>query len=143
MTLRKILDGDVQHVHKQVDTLLDSENGLMLLFDGRRMVSYTHGFGMSGSQLEMLIVEIERSVRNAVGGGFATTRRGRTNREKSKEDDGREGDAVVDQHLGPHERECHSRLVDPRGESVGSGDAGDRDGGGTAGRVLRLASKTA
>jgi hypothetical protein len=142
MTLRKVLDGDVQHVHQQVDTVLDREDGLIVLFDGRRIVSYTQGFGMSGSQLEMLSVELERSVRNAVGGGLATIRRGRTNREKSRQRDGRKGDAVPSQHLGSHERECHSRLVDRR-EGVGSGNAGDRDGGGTDGRVLRLARKNA
>ena len=30
-------------------------------------MSYTHGFAASPSQLELLSVEIERSVRNAVG----------------------------------------------------------------------------
>jgi hypothetical protein len=142
MTLRKVLDGDVQHVHQQVDTVLDREDGVVVLFDGRRFVSYTQGFGMSGSQLEMLSVEIERSVRNAVGGGLATTRRGRTHREKGRQRDGRKGDAVPRQHPGSHERECHSRLVDRR-QDVRSGDAGDRDDGGTDGRVLRLASKNA
>ena len=67
MTLRNALGGDVQDVFKQVDDLLDSDDALIVLFDGRRMVSYTHGFGASPCQLELLSVEIERAVRNVVG----------------------------------------------------------------------------
>ena len=40
------------------------------------MVSYTHGFAASPSQLELLDVEIERSVRNAVGGQSTTNEKG-------------------------------------------------------------------
>ena len=70
MTLRNALGGDVQDVFDQVNDLLDSEDALIVLFDGRRMVSYTHGFAASPSQLELLGVEIERSVRSAVGGQY-------------------------------------------------------------------------
>ena len=40
MTLRESLVGDARRVHEQIDTLLDSQDGLLLLFDGARMVSY-------------------------------------------------------------------------------------------------------
>jgi hypothetical protein len=70
MTLRESLGGDVRRVHEQVDALLDREDGLLVLFDGVRMVSYTHGFDVSPSQLELLSIDLERAVRN-VGGGRA------------------------------------------------------------------------
>ena len=68
MTLRNRLGGDAHNLFEQVNTLLDSEDALIVLFDGRRMVSYTHGFAASPSQLELLDAEIERSIRSAVGG---------------------------------------------------------------------------
>ena len=67
MTLRNALGGNVPDVFDQVNDLLDTEDALIVLFDGRRMVSYTHGFAASPSQLELLGVEIERSVRDALG----------------------------------------------------------------------------
>jgi hypothetical protein len=67
MTLRNRLGGNVQDLLEQVSHLLDSGDALIVLFDGRRLVSYSHGFAASPSQLELLGVEIERSVRNAVG----------------------------------------------------------------------------
>jgi hypothetical protein len=39
MTLREYLGGDVQRVYEQVDALLDREDGLLMLFDGGRMVT--------------------------------------------------------------------------------------------------------
>jgi hypothetical protein len=83
MTLRNELGGDVQDVFEQVNDLLDSEDALIVLFDGRRIVSYTHGFAASPCQLELVSVEIERSVRNAVGVQSTTNRRDRRNREES------------------------------------------------------------
>jgi hypothetical protein len=71
MTLRESLGGDARRVHEQVDALLDREDGLLLLFDGTRMVTYAQGFGVSPCQLELLSVELERAVRN-VGGGPST-----------------------------------------------------------------------
>lgn len=67
MTLRQALGGDVRRIYEQVDALLDSEDGILALFDGRRVVSYSHGFGVSASQLEFLGVELERALRSAVG----------------------------------------------------------------------------
>jgi hypothetical protein len=74
MTLRTALGGHVSALLDQVNALLDSEDALIVVFDGRRMVSYTHGFAASPSQLELLSVEIERSVRNTVGTQSTTTK---------------------------------------------------------------------
>jgi len=87
MTLRNRLGGDAHNLFEQVNTLLDNEDALIVLFDGRRMVSYTHGFAASPSQLELLDAEIERSIRGAVG-GQSTNRRARRRRE--------EGSAITD-----------------------------------------------
>ena len=67
MTLRESLGGDVQRIYEQIDALLDSEDGVMVLFDGNRMLSYTQGFSVSPCQLEWLSVELEMAVRNLVG----------------------------------------------------------------------------
>jgi hypothetical protein len=74
MTLRSALGERVQGVYEQVDDLLDSDEALIVLFNGRRMVSYTHGFVASPCQLELVGVEVERSVRSAVGVPSTTTR---------------------------------------------------------------------
>ena len=47
MTLREMLGSDVHRIQEQIDDLLDREDGLIVLFDGSRMVSYSHGFGVS------------------------------------------------------------------------------------------------
>ncbi len=52
MTLREALGGDARRVHELVDTLLDSEDGLIMLVDSRRAISYAQGFGLSPCQLE-------------------------------------------------------------------------------------------
>ena len=78
MTLRESLGDDVQRIHELVDALLDREDGMLALFDGRRVVSFARGFGVSASQLELLSVELERAVRNVVGTQPANTaKRGR------------------------------------------------------------------
>jgi hypothetical protein len=143
MTLRESLGHDAQRVHEQVDGLLDRDDGLLVLFDGDRMVSYTQGFGVSPDQLELLSVELERAVRVVVGGQPTPKRRARRNGETSKQDDDRGGDAVLRQHLGRDGRGDHSSVVDERAQSVRPGDATHGNSSGAAGRVLRLASKTA
>ena len=85
MTLRNRLGGDAHNLFAQVNTLLDNEDALIVLFDGRRMVSYTHGFAASPGQLELLDAEIERSIRNAVG-GQSTSRRPRKERSCSTQE---------------------------------------------------------
>ena len=71
MTLRESLGADVRRIYEQVDALLDREDGLLVLFDGTRMLSYTHGFGISPCQLELMSVELERAIRS-ISGGQAT-----------------------------------------------------------------------
>jgi hypothetical protein len=61
------LGADVDRVHAQDDALLDSENALILLVDRSRVVSYADGLGISPCQLELLMVEIERTVRKVDG----------------------------------------------------------------------------
>lgn len=143
MTLRESLGGDVQRIYEQVDALLDSEDGVLVLFDGGRTLSYTQGFGVSPCQLELLSVEIERAVRNVVGRPPAKERRERRTREKSKQEDDHRGGAILRHHLARHGRRDHSSVVDGAGQSVRPGDAADSDSRGTAGRVLRMASKCA
>ena len=84
MTLRESLGGDVQRIHEQVDALLDREDGVLALFDGVRVVTYAHGFGVSASQLELLSVELERALRNIVGEQPTNTLKRRRNRESNQ-----------------------------------------------------------
>ena len=70
MTLRQRLGGDAHRIHELVDRLLDGEDSLIVLMDGRRAVSYGEGFGLSPCQLELVTIEIERALR-AVGGTAA------------------------------------------------------------------------
>ncbi len=83
MTLRESFGGDVEHIHEQVNELLDKEDAVLVLFDGVRLVSYTQGFGVSPSQHELLSVEIERAIRNVAGKPPTKSRerRNRANRE--------------------------------------------------------------
>ena len=73
MTLRESLGGDVQRVYEQVDALLNREDGLLVLFDGRPDGELHEGFGVSPCQLELLSVELERAVRHVVAGQPTTT----------------------------------------------------------------------
>lgn len=143
MTLRESLGDDAQRIYEQVDALLDSEDGVLVLFDGKRTLSYTQGFGVSPCQLELLSVELERAVRNVVGQEPATNRRERRTREESTQDDDRRGGAVLRQHLARHAHRDHSSVVDGAGQSIRPGDALDSDSRRIAGRVLRVASKSA
>ena len=143
MTLRESLGRDVQRVHEQVDALLDREDGLLLLFDGGRMVSYTEGFGVSPDQLELLSVELERAVRNVVGGQTTTSPRHWRNREGTNEASGDGRGAVLRQHLGRNDRGDHSSMVVAGGQSVRPGNPTHDDSSGPASRLLRLANKTA
>ena len=84
MTLRESLGGDVQRIHELVDALLDREDGILALFDGGRVVSFAHGFGVSASQLELLSVELERAIRNVVGTQSVNSAKRRRNRERNQ-----------------------------------------------------------
>ena len=63
MTLRQALGSDVRHIYELVDQLLDSEDALIVLVDGRRATSFAEGFGLSPCQLELITDDIERGVR--------------------------------------------------------------------------------
>ena len=68
MTPRGMLGSDVQRFQNQIDDLLDREDGFVVLFDGSRLMTYAQGVGLSPCQLELLTVEIERAIRNVIGG---------------------------------------------------------------------------
>ena len=94
MTLRESLGEDVQRIYAQVDALLDSEDAILALFDGSRVVSYAQGFGVSPSQLEFLSVEVERGLRHVVGGqpmNSASKRRNRERNQRLRSGDGDDG----------------------------------------------------
>ena len=143
MTLRNALGGNVRGLFDQVNALLDSEDALIVFFDGRRLVSYANGFAASPSQLELLGVEIERSARNAVGAPSTTNRGGGRNREESNESTDRRDHIGVHHRLGRVDGGGHSRVADVGGQSLRFGDAAGGDRRRVAGRVLRLASETA
>ena len=92
MTIRESFGGDVQRIHEQVDALLDRHDGVLMLFDGNRLVTYGQGFGVSASQLELLSVELERALRNGVGRWPTQSANKRRNRERNQ--DVRDGDRI-------------------------------------------------
>ena len=139
MTLRKEIGDDGRRVHQQVDDALDREDAFIVLFDGDRMVSYSAGFGASPCQLELLTAEIERSVRNIIGGQSTSNRKSGGNREKAGQGNNRGVGTLLHQHLGRSGSGHRSGVVDRRSESGRSGDSADRHCGWPAGRVLRLA----
>lgn len=143
MTLRSELGGRVQTVFEQVDGLLDSDDALIILFDGRRMVSYSHGLTASPCQLELLGVEVERSIRNAVGVQSTANGRDRRNREEGKKIGNCRGAAGPRQHLHRPDGWGLGRLADVSDQSSRSGAAADGDRRRATGRVLRLASEIA
>ena len=143
MTLRNARGGDVRDVFKEVDDLLDSDDALIVLFDGRRMVSYTHGFAASPSQLELLGVEIERSVRNAVGVKSTIQRGNRRIREKSYDISDRGDRARFHQPLRSDDHGDRSGVADVGGQGVRPGHAANGNRRGAAVRLLRLAGETA
>ena len=63
MTLRQRLGPDVQRIYEQIDDLLDSEDAIIILADAHRAIHYARGFGLSACQHELLVVEIDRTIR--------------------------------------------------------------------------------
>ena len=55
-----------ERVHQQVDEVLHSPDHVVVLLDGKRAITYAHGFGLSACQLEMLAAEVERRIRHVV-----------------------------------------------------------------------------
>jgi hypothetical protein len=70
MSLRRVLGATIPRVHAQVESLLDSEDAMLILVGGKRAISYMHGFGLSPDQLELLSLEIERAVRRVAAPPF-------------------------------------------------------------------------
>jgi hypothetical protein len=67
MTLRALLDGLDPDVHARLDEVLDSEDAVIVLADGRAITTFVHGFAASGCQLEMAASDVDAVVR-ALGG---------------------------------------------------------------------------
>jgi hypothetical protein len=84
MTLRQALGGDARRLHELLETLLDREDAVVLLFDGDRAVSYINGFGLSPSQHEFLALEIEQTMRAA--GAIGVSRRTALKTEHARRD---------------------------------------------------------
>ena len=123
MTLRRSLGPDAARVQELVDQLLDSEDSLIVLIDGRRAVSYAAGLGLSPCQLELLTVEIERAVR-AVGG--VAPLRSPERRQKDEEDPLRNGHRACGPRGGP-DRRYRSGLASRGASSSRSGGSSSRD----------------
>jgi hypothetical protein len=72
MTLRQALGTNARRIHELVDQLLDSEDGLIVLADGQRTITYAEGFALSPCQLELMTNDVERVVRTmSEGNGVA------------------------------------------------------------------------
>jgi hypothetical protein len=65
VTLCQAIGGDVRRLHDPLDELLDQEDAVVLLCDRRRAVNHINRFGLSACHLELLAIEIERTVRTA------------------------------------------------------------------------------
>jgi hypothetical protein len=140
VTLRQALGGDARRIHELVDELLDGEDSLIVLIDGRRAISFAEGFGLSPCQLELVAIEIERAVR-ALGGTKRIKRRER--RTHSEKVDGSSNRARVREHLGRDGCRRYGGLVDRGSASGRPGDIADGNRGVPSGPVLRLAGKAA
>jgi hypothetical protein len=103
------------------------------------MVSFTQGFDASPAQMELLYTDVERSVRNVVGGESTSQRRIGRNREQRTEGGSRSGMAVLRPRVGGHGRT--NRVADKRTESVRVGRP-LRDESGGASFVPHLVSRT-
>ena len=73
MSLREAYGADVERIYELVDRLLDSPDGVLVLMDAQRTVSYSQGFGLSPCQLELLALQFERTLA-LVRAGPAITR---------------------------------------------------------------------
>ena len=67
MSLRQLLQEDVDRLRQQLEDVLDAEDGFVVLVDRERAISYAAGFALSGSQLEQVAAEVERVIRIVVG----------------------------------------------------------------------------
>jgi hypothetical protein len=63
VTLRQALGNHAHRIHALVEELLDREDSVIVLVDGRRAITYGAGSGLSPCQQELASVDIERTVR--------------------------------------------------------------------------------
>ena len=137
MSLRDGLGTAVAQVHERVDSLLDSEDAMIVLVDDARAISYAHGFGLSPSQLELLALEVERAVRRIAGPSQGNRNGSRTCGGYYR--DSRRG-STMSRRLGSvHELDRHRGDGGDRLRTRGPGDGGNRR---SVGRLLRLATET-
>ena len=136
MTLRQTLGRDAERLHELLEELLDRENVVLLLFDGHRAINYVNGFGLSGSQHELMALAIERVVR-AAGATAASEGSGRRSREEGSKSG---GGARVRERLGGDGGQPNSSVVHGTPRRLRSGDRTHRDRGVASRRVLQLAS---
>jgi hypothetical protein len=132
--LRDALGADARQVHARVDEVLDNEDAVIILIDRRRRTSYLQGFGLSGEQLELLSLDIERAL--DVLASTETARERRPQRDDADE-------CVVDLH-----RRRGDRGERGRGGTRWCGTVRDDDARRSArrlgaGAVLRLANPAA
>jgi hypothetical protein len=90
-TLRDILGLDAPRVHEQVDEVLDAEDTIIILIGRHQATSYCHGFALSGCQLELLSLEVERPVRALGSVCFVEERR--NDRDEQDDSGAHAGDA--------------------------------------------------
>jgi hypothetical protein len=141
VTLRQALGADAGRLHRLLDELLDGEDVVLVLFDGRRAVNYIHGFDSSPCQLELMAVEIERTVRRAAVSGPYGAKGRRVRDERGSDSDSDSGSGRrVRQRLGGAGGRPDGGVVDRRNTGSRSGAAPHGNCGLAARPVLRLAS---
>jgi len=135
MSLRNTLGAAVPTVHEQVESLLDSEDAMLILGGDSRTVSYMHGFGMSSDQLELLALEIERAVRRIAAAPFKKrdARIARANGRDAR------GSPTVGRVIGRVHHRSVGTVADDR-ESMRSPTRAEEKSARPADRALRLAS---
>jgi hypothetical protein len=62
MTAREALADAADGVRERLDRILDSEDAVIVLMDRRGTLSFCHGFGASGCQLELVGHMLERAL---------------------------------------------------------------------------------
>jgi hypothetical protein len=133
MTLRNELGDDAARVHDTLDSLLDSEDCVVVLVEKDRMVSFSRGFGLSPCQLELLTAEIERTVRAVVGAPQLT----KANSRQADNGTGHGDSGAVAWRKGNF---LDSRSRGIRAAPSCAGQEAADAGGAASGRVLRLAT---
>ncbi len=71
MSPRITLGPRTQGGHQPVDQLLDAEDSIVIVIGQKQVRTYVQGFGLSGCQLEMLSLRVERAVRALVSSELA------------------------------------------------------------------------